>query len=344
MFDQATHMRAMVLTEERAIELQARPTPTPEAGQVLLDVDLCGICGSDLHAADLPQVYTSGHILGHEAVGRIRALGAGVEGWDVGQRVSVNPNGNTCGECEHCLAGRLNFCVQATLERAVGMQVDGGLAPQLLTGVQTLHAIPDHMGRIESGWIEPAATALRAIRQAGDLAGRSVLVVGGGPIGQLECRLARLGAAAQVWLAEPSAERRRYAEASKVDRVFDPTTEREAIEQLGVDVVIECSGNEHGARMGIAALRPQGTMIVVGGGVHAGLDPMAILLKELRVQGSFTYVDEFEEITTLLADGDLQVADLTTAVVPIDEAPSAFELLRAAGTMKVLVAPNERVS
>lgn len=340
MSDHATHMHAMVLTEGRAIELQSQPTPTLGAGEVLLDVDLCGICGSDLHAGELTQVYTGEHILGHEAVGCIRAIGPGVTGWAIGQRVSVNPNGNTCGICEHCRAGRLNFCVQATLERAVGLQVDGGLAPQLVTGVKTLHAIPDGMERIASGWIEPAATVLRAVRLAGDLTSRSMLVVGGGPIGQLACRLGRHAGAAHVWLAEPSVERRHYAEASKVDRAFDPTIDRQAVEALAVDVVIECSGNEQGTRMGIAALRPQGTIVIVGGGVHPGLDPMAILLKELRVQGSFTYVDEFDEVTQLLADGDLEVADLTTAIVPIDEAPTAFELLRAAGTMKVLVAPN----
>ena len=334
-------MHAMVFTEDRATELQSRPEPTLGLGEVVeLDIDLCGICGSDLHAAELTQVYTGEHILGHEAVGRIRAIGSGVSGWEVGQRVSVNPNGNTCGVCENCRAGRWNHCVHATLELAVGLQVDGGLAPMLVTGAKTLHAIPDHMGRIESAWIEPAATALRAIRLAGDLAGRSVLVVGGGPIGQLACRLARHAGADPLWLAEPSAERRRYAVASKVDRAFDPTTEREAVVALDVDVVIECSGSEHGTRMGIAALRPQGTMVVVGGGVHPGLDPMAILLKELRIQGSFTYVDEFDEVTKLLADGDLEVADLTTAIVPIDDAPRAFELLRAAETMKVLVAPN----
>jgi len=228
----------------------------------------------------------------------------------------------------------------ATLELGVGLQVDGGLAPQLVTTAKTLHPIPDQMGRVESGWIEPAAVALRAVRLVGDLSGRSVLVVGGGPIGHVVCRLARHLGAASVWLAEPSAERRRYADASKVDGVFDPTVERNAVEALDVDVVIECSGNEHGARMGIAALRRQGTMIVLGGGVHTGLDPMVILLKELRVQGSYTYVDEFDDVTQLLADGSLKVADLTTAIIPIDEAPRAFELLRAAGTMKVLVAPN----
>jgi threonine dehydrogenase-like Zn-dependent dehydrogenase len=146
--------------------------------------------------------------------------------------------------------------------------------------------------------------------------------------------------AAKVFLAEPSAERRSYADASRFDRAFDSTTEREEVEALGVDVVIEASGSEPGTRMGTAALRPQGTMIVVGGGVHPGLDPMVILLKELRIQGSFTYLNEFDEVTQLLADGALEVADLTTGIVPIDDAPRAFERLRAAETMKLLVAPN----
>jgi 2-desacetyl-2-hydroxyethyl bacteriochlorophyllide A dehydrogenase len=339
---EVSDMYAMVLTDERAIELQRRPLPasTLGPGEVLLDVDLCGICGSDLHASDLTQVYTAGHILGHEAVGRVRAVGPGVSGWRVGQRASVNPNGNTCGVCEYCRAGQVNHCVQATLELAVGLQADGGLAPRLVTSAKTLHAIPEHMGRVESGWIEPAATALRAVRLAGNLEARSVLVVGGGPIGHVVCRLARHFGAATVWLAEPSAERRRFAEASKVDGVFDPTVDRLAVEALHVDVVIECSGNEHGTRMGLAALRPFGTMIVLGGGVHPGIDPMTVLLKEIHLQGSFTYIGEFDEVAQLLADGHLEVADLTTEIVPIEDAPRAFELLRAAGTMKVLVAPN----
>jgi D-arabinose 1-dehydrogenase-like Zn-dependent alcohol dehydrogenase len=79
MSDRSTYMHAMVLTEDRAIELQSRPAPTLGLGEVVeLDIDLCGICGSDLHAAEVTQVYTGGHILGHEAVGRIRAIGSGV--------------------------------------------------------------------------------------------------------------------------------------------------------------------------------------------------------------------------------------------------------------------------
>lgn len=98
-------------------------------------------------------------------------------------------------------------------------------------------------------------------------------------------------------------------------------------------------GSEPGIRSSLAAARPEGTVIVVGGG-RSGLDPIAILLKELRVLGSFTYVDEFAEVIALLADGTLQVADLTSEIANIDGAPAAFERLRDANTMKILVAPN----
>ena len=332
-------MLAMVLTNDRETRLERRPVPTPRDDQVLVDIDLCGICGSDLDAPDLREVYLGGFIMGHEPAGRIAGVGRDVSGWRVGQRVAINPNGDTCGVCEACRSGRWNHCIPATMERAVGLQADGALAAHVAVSPKTLHALPDEMGRVESGWVEPAAVALRAVLAAGELSGRSVLVVGGGPIGQLCCRLARHYGAARVWLSEPSAERRSYAEASQADRAFDPTVEAADIERLKVDVVLECSGSEPGIRSSVAAARPEGTVVVVGGG-RAGLDPIAILIKELRVLGSFTYADEFAEVIALLADGALQVADLTSEIASIDDAPAAFERLRDASTMKILIAPN----
>jgi 2-desacetyl-2-hydroxyethyl bacteriochlorophyllide A dehydrogenase len=332
-------MLAMVLTADRETRLERRPVPTPRDDQVLVDVDLCGICGSDLDAPDLTEVYRGGFIMGHEPAGRIARVGRDVSGWRVGQRVAINPNGDTCGVCEACRSGRWNHCIPATMERAVGLQTDGALAAHVAVSPKTLHALPDEMGRVESAWVEPAATALHAVLAAGELSGRSVLVVGGGPIGQLSSRLARHFGAEHVWLSEPSAARRDYARASQADRAFDPTVEAADIERLKVDVVFECSGSEPGIRTGVAAVRPEGTFVVVGGG-RAGLDPIAILIKELRVLGSFTYSDEFAQVIALLADGALQVADLTSEIASIDDAPAAFERLRDASTMKILVAPN----
>src|SRR3979409_176521 len=122
-------MPAVVLTPEREITLAERPIPTLRPDQVMVEVELCGICGSDLHSPQLPQVYHGNCILGHESTGHIVAVGAGVADWSVGQRVAVNPNGNVCGICEFCTTGRSNFCRQATLETALGLQADGALAP-----------------------------------------------------------------------------------------------------------------------------------------------------------------------------------------------------------------------
>jgi len=335
----SAEMTAMVLRTDRSIGLERRAVPAPRDDQVLIDVDLCGICGSDLHAPLTPEVYLGGFIMGHEPVGRIAGVGRDVTGWRTGQRVCINPNGDTDGTCEECRSGRLNHCVAATRERAVGLQADGALAAQVAVSPKTLHAVPGEMGRVESAWVEPAATALRATLLAGDLTGRSVLVVGGGPIGQLCCRLARHFGARRVYLSEPSAERRSYAGASEVDRAFDPSVDAADIERLKADAVLECSGAEPGVTAALAAARPEGTVVVVGGG-RAGLDPLTILLKELRVQGSFTYLDEFAEVIGLLTDGALQVADLTSEIAGIDEAPAAFERLRDASTMKILIAPN----
>ncbi|WP_371572448.1 zinc-binding dehydrogenase [Streptomyces sp. NBC_01314] len=339
-----TTMPVILLDEQRRIVLSERPVPAPGSGQVLVDVDLCGICGSDLHSPDLPQVYLGGFVLGHEASGVVREVGADVEGWAVGQRVAVNPNGNVCGVCAYCLSGRFNFCHQATMKTALGLQADGALAPVMVAASSTLRALPDAMGRVEAAWVEPTATALRAVLLAGDLAGATVLVSGGGPIGQLVCRIAAHLGAGRVVLVEPTPERRGFAPASRVDVALTPaeaqTRLTHADDPLRADIAIECSGNASATTLALTALRPGGVLVVVGSGVGATLDPLVILLNEITVRGSFTYVDEFEQAIDLLTSKAIRVDDLTTAVVPLSEALAAFESLRAAQTMKILIEPH----
>jgi threonine dehydrogenase-like Zn-dependent dehydrogenase len=98
-------MLAMVLTNDRETRLERRPVPAPRDDQVLIDVDLCGICGSDLDAPDLPEVYLGGLIMGHEPAGRIARVGRDVSGWRVGQRVAVNPNGTLAGFARRAAPG-----------------------------------------------------------------------------------------------------------------------------------------------------------------------------------------------------------------------------------------------
>jgi len=332
-------MPGLVLTADRQIAMAERPRPTLRADQVIVEIDLCGICGSDLHSPDLPQVYLGDRILGHESTGRLTAVGADIAGWAVGQRVAVNPNGNVCGRCAFCRSGRPNFCRQATMETALGLQVDGALAPVMAAFPGNLRRIPEAMGQVEAAWVEPTATALRAVELAGDLAGRSVVVTGGGPIGQLACRIAHAKGAGRLWLVEPAADRAALASDSHA-RPVAPDAFLEQVGESAADVVIECSGNATATSTALRALAPGGVLIVVGAGPGSGLDPATVLLKEITVRGSFTYTDEFDRAIDLLADGTIPVTDLTTTITPLQDALRAFEELRAGRAVKALIAPN----
>jgi threonine dehydrogenase-like Zn-dependent dehydrogenase len=333
-------MPAVVLTADGRIALQDRPRPTLLPDQVLVEVDLCGICGSDLHASQLPQVYRGDCILGHESTGRIAAVGDDVADWAVGQRVAVNPNGNVDGTCVYCRSGRPNFCRQATLETALGLQADGALAPLMAAFPGHLRRIPDEMGTLEAAWVEPTATALRAVELAGELTGRTVLVTGGGPIGQLACRLAHLGAPAQVLLMEPAAQRAGFATESHAVPIAADAAEGYA-GGPEVDVVLECSGSAAATATALKMLAPGGILVVVGAGPDPALDSATILLKEITVRGSYIYTDEFDRAIQLLASQQVAVADLTTLISPLTDALTTFDALRAGRTMKALIAPGQ---
>ena len=332
-------MPAVVLTADGHIALQDRPRPTLRPDQVLVEVDLCGICGSDLHASQLPQVYRGDCILGHESTGRIAAVGHDVADWAIGQRVAVNPNGNVDGTCAYCRSGRPNFCRQATLETALGLQADGALAPLMAAFPGHLRRIPDELGTLEAAWVEPTATALRAVELAGELAGRTVLVTGGGPIGQLACRLAHLGSPAQILLMEPAAQRAEFAADSHAVPIAADAAEGYAGGPM-VDVVLECSGSAAATATALKMLAPGGILVVVGAGPDPGLDSATILLKEITVRGSYIYTDEFDRAIHLLASRQVGVADLTTVISPLTDALTAFDALRDGRIMKALIAPD----
>ena len=330
-------MPAVVLTPARTIAVEQRQRPVMRSDQVMIEVELCGICGSDIHAPQLPQVYHADCILGHESTGLIIEVGAEVSGWRVGQRVAVNPNGNVCGVCSFCLTGRFNFCRQATLETALGLQADGALAPLMRAFPSHLRAIPADLAPREAAWVEPAATALRAVARAGDLTGRTVLVTGGGPIGQLACRLAYLKSPKSILLIEPAANRAQFAPNSHAAIV---TADEAAAAEVAIDVAIECSGNQSATATALNLLTPGGTLVVVGAGQGAGLDSAIILLKEITVRGSYTYLDEFDRAIQLLATGQLVVGDLTSVITPLPDTLDAFDELRAGRIMKALIAPG----
>ena len=159
-------MRRVEVADDRSLVLMEGAVEEPGAGQALLDVSFCGICGSDLHFRDVPELFPSGTVPGHELSGRIAALGEGVSGWSVGDRVTVLPFAQ-CGECESCVGGNEQVC-RSAVENGVGLGTGraGGYAEQMIVDERMLFALPDTVSDRAGTLVEPLGVAVRAVNTA----------------------------------------------------------------------------------------------------------------------------------------------------------------------------------
>lgn len=340
-----TTMRVARTAGAGRLEVAEVPVPTLGPDDVLVAVDLCGICGSDLHMV-LEGWAPPGRIEGHEWVGRVVAVGDGVSGWSVGDAVVGGPT-ERCGTCRMCRAGRPAICEERD---AAGASYDGAFATYKRTRRSELLALPEGLEPRAAALAEPLAVALHALANGQVVAGQRVLVLGAGPIGALAIAAMRARGVAEIVCVEPSPQRQELARAVGADRVLVPDdlevpsiAEPDRIVADAVDVVLECSGVRSAMEAGLAQLRRAGTLVLVGAGIDPPrFDPNRILLNELVVTGAFTY-DEggFEDALALLASGQLPVDELLEpGHVDLDGLLDAMRDL-AAGRVagKVLVRP-----
>src|SRR3954465_3209499 len=198
-------MRAAVYTGPRRIEVHQLATPEPGPDDVLVEIDFCGVCGSDLHFV-IEGWSAPGRIHGHEWSGRIVAIGADVDGWQVGDRVVGGPL--PCGECRWCKAGRTSLCRRAGIQGDTDYQSAGAYAQFHKTSAKRLHRIPDGLDQRAAALTEPLAVALHGISPARGQPGDRVLVTGGGPIGLLTVAALKATGIDDITVSEPSAARR----------------------------------------------------------------------------------------------------------------------------------------
>lgn len=338
-------MRAMVYTAagERLSDVAE---PQAGVGEVLLQVEYCGICGSDLHAA-APDFH-AGTTMGHEFVGTVLDVGAQVAAWAPGDRVVVNPNGNWCGTCSECRRGATNLCRQVW-EGAVGLAVDGGLAPRAAVPARTLRRLPDELSFRDAAWTEPLAVALRTVRRSEFSVGQDAVVLGGGPIGLLVTALLSAAGANTVTLVEPTATRRGIAERLGATATIDPS-EVDLVEHFGSmpqapGHAFECGGVSQLTRLGVKILRAGGRLTVTGFSRSPPVfDAADLLFKEIDIRGSFIYRGEFEEAISILAAGRIDVGALTTDIVSIDDAERAFSAMRTStSAIKYLISAHHSI-
>jgi 2-desacetyl-2-hydroxyethyl bacteriochlorophyllide A dehydrogenase len=339
-------MPAAVMKGKDELAVEDIPVPELSADQVLVQVEHCGVCGSDLHMV-LEGWGQPGSVYGHEWTGTVVGLGSAVSRWTIGDAVVGGP-AMRCGKCPSCIAGRPSLC-DGRETPGVGVS-HGAFARYTVSAADALLRLPDGVDPRSGALTEPLAVALHGITQGGVEPGHSVLVSGAGPIGALSIAALRAMGVDDVICVEPNERRRSLAlRVGATEAVVPGSLDVPSIAEPGrvvdgaVDVALECSGNQRAMEAALAQLRRAGTLVLVGAGMAAPrFDPNRILLNELVITGAFTYdVDGFDRALDLLASGALPVQDLLEADdVPLDGLLDAMRRL-AGGQLagKVLVRP-----
>jgi len=334
-------MRAAYYTGGGTIEVGEADAEEPAAGQVQVAVSYTGICGTDLHIlhGHMDHRVTRPGVIGHEMSGRVVALGVGVEGWSVGDAVTVMPL-SWCGTCPVCLAGNEHICQHLDF---IGIDSAGSMQNRWNVPAEVLVALPDGLSLRDAALVEPTAVAVHDVGRAELAPGERAVVVGGGPVGLLIALVAR-ARGAEVVVAEVDGFRRAVAEGLGLATV-DPLAGDLAeyldswSEGAGAAVAFEVSGTQPGLSAALAALAARGRLVVVG--IHAEprqVDLHRIFWRELSVVGARVYRrDDFEEAVRLLDAGVVPADALISAVEPLATADRAFARLAAGdGGMKVL--------
>lgn len=315
------------------------PDPTPGAGELVVRVGRCGICGSDLHMTeDAAYGIHEGAVLGHEFAGEVVALGSGTEGVALGDLVSVIPLAS-CGRCETCLAGEPAWCARFGLQ-------GGGYAEYALTRPNQCVALPRSASLADGAIVEPLAVALHGVNLAGIRAGDKILVLGAGPIGLAVAYWAKRAGASRVVVQDvvPFQEERALAMGADafIADPWDPVAASERALGGKADVVFECVGIPGLIAQAVDQVRVKGTILLLGLCTRPDtFNSFAMLSKEVRlVTSAFFKRQEYEAALDALDAGAAEPRLLVTDTIGLDEVPTVFEgLKRRTHQCKVLIAP-----
>jgi L-iditol 2-dehydrogenase len=343
-------MKALVKTQKGPgnLEYIDFPEPQPGPGEVKIQVKACGICGTDLHIwhdefKNFPPV-----VLGHEFSGVIVELGEGVEGIAVNQRVTTEVMFQTCGHCRACKTGYYNLCLT---RRGLGWAANGAFAPYTIIEAKYIHPIPDNISFEEAALSEPLAVSTYAVSElTGVAAGDLVLVTGPGPIGLLTAQIA-LSEGARVIMAGTTSDTDRLNLAKELGvHATVNVEEQDAValsqqwgDELGADIVFECSGAAPAASLALNAVRKGGKYMQVGlYGRPIEINFDLVTMKEIELFGVFSSNWRgWNRGLKLARFGKVKLQPLISHVFPLSKWRTAFDLAESKQGLKILLTPED---
>ena len=343
-------MKALLLSKYRQLEVADLPTPQPAAGEVLIRVGACGICGSDVHGYDgssgrrIPPI-----VMGHEAAGTIEAVGADVNGLRVGDRVTFDST-IYCGVCGYCRRGEVNLCDH---RQVLGVSCGdyrraGAFAEFVAVPSRVVYRLPESISFAEASMLEAVAVAMHAVSLGSISADSTALVIGAGTIGLLILQALRAVGCTRVFIADVDVSRLRLAEQFGAPVILSAASEPVAqvlqlTKGVGVDVALEAVGHNETVAAAIGSVRKGGTVVLVGNiSPEVTLPLQKVVTRQIRLQGSCASAGEYPRAIELMAKGAIHVKPLITAVAPLDEGPKWFERLYAhePNLLKVVLTPG----
>ena len=339
-------MKAVFLYGANDLRCEDIPVPSPGAGELLVRIRVCGLCGTDIAkvrsgAIPLPAV------LGHEIAGEVAEIGEGAAGFKAGERVAPVHH-LPCFKCRFCARGSYSQCAEFKQNNIS----PGGFAEYALVNRRAVEGsvfrIPDNVSFDEASFIETAACCIRAFRNAGVKPGDNVMVVGAGPVGLIHLQLAFIFGAGKVIAADMVDSRLAAARELGDVSTINPGSDniKEAADEItssnGADIVIVTAGSEAAVISGIEAAAKGGKVVLFGGfppGAPLRLDPDMIYKRELKVSGSYSSspLEQFSALE-MISRGRLKVSNLITRRFKLCELRQAVDLACApGGDLKVVI-------
>ncbi len=331
-------MRAVVVTEPGQLTIATIDDPTPGDLEVVVAVDGCGICGTDIHLIDGELPYRPYPIIpGHEFAGEVAAAGAGVIDINVGDRVAIDPN-IYCARCHYCATGHGNLCVNY---RALGVTLDGGCSEFVAVPAANCYRLPESLPIEHAPLIEPLSCAIHGFDLLPGRVGVHYLIYGAGTMGLMMAQLAARAGAASVSIVDFNLERLAFA--SRLGADFISARAEEFERPQGWEIVIDCTGAVPAIEDGLGRVRPGGTFQLFGvapAEATAAVSPFDIYRNEISIIGSMAVLHSFGRAVDLMAAGVVDAPRMISHTYPLDAYGAAVSDFRAGQGRKLQIRPG----